>query len=145
LEMVRRVWLYEGDTKRVIMILVAVLRLIYMLPKRQFGFGVFGGGEQDLRSQKCNQTHKKKHPPCFREVQSQSSGSSKENSPMPVSRSYINKCVKSRVSSICSPELQSSIDKCRGCHSAKNPFVPVTPFSCAFQAPSGHGMCRDSK
>jgi hypothetical protein len=94
LEMVRRVWLYEGDTKRVIMILVAVLRLIYMLPKRQFGFGVFGGGEQDLRSQKCNQTHKKKHPPCFREVQSQSSGSSKENSPMPVSRSYINKCVK---------------------------------------------------
>jgi hypothetical protein len=69
--MKRRVWLYEGDTERVIVILVAVLRLIYMLPKRQIGFSVFGGvGEQALRLQKCNQTHKKKHPPCFREGQS---------------------------------------------------------------------------
>jgi hypothetical protein len=73
--------------------LVAVLRLIYMLPKRQVGFTVFGVGEQDLRLQKCNQTHKK-HPPCFREGQVKSSGSSKENSQMPILRSYINKCVK---------------------------------------------------
>jgi hypothetical protein len=54
---------------------------------------------------------------------------------------------KSRVSSICSPKLQSSIDKCRGCHSANNSSVPVTPLPRVSRPPVAMAcvMTRDEK